>query len=224
MMGHRGVRLGITFPAITAMQTRAVLESAAELAAEGIKCLPELMIPVTCDPAELRDQKKIIAATADAVIKEFGLKKLYFKVRTPIEVPRAALLAGAMAAEAEFFSFGTNDLTQMTFGFSRDDSGAFMNRYLAAGILENDPFRTIDRNGVGYLIRHAVKSGRKERGNLKTGICGEQGGEAESIRFCHEVGLDYVSCSPFRVPPARLAAAQAAIEQKNNQKSFRMKK
>ncbi|MDD4817840.1 MAG: pyruvate, phosphate dikinase [Victivallaceae bacterium] len=214
MMGHRGVRLGITFPAITAMQTKAVLESAAELAADGIKCRPELMIPVTCDPKELVDQKKIIAETADEVRRKSGLKKLEFKVGTMIEVPRAALLAGEMAVEAEFFSFGTNDLTQLTFGFSRDDAGSFLNRYLASGILAEDPFRTVDTGGVGLLIRHAVKAGRKTRPKLKTGICGEQGGEAETIKFCHELGLDYVSCSPFRVPPARLAAAQAAIKKK----------
>jgi len=213
MMGHRGVRLGITYPEITEMQARAVLEAAAELSAAGGKCKPEMMIPVTCDPAELRDQKKVIAQAAEAVKHKFKLDKLEYQVGTMIEIPRAAILAGKMAEEAEFFSFGTNDLTQMTFGFSRDDIGAFLQAYLDKGILADDPFQTIDRDGVGHLIEMAVRAGRATRKNMKMGICGEQGGEPRSVAFCHQLGISYVSCSPFRVPIARLAAAQAAIKE-----------
>ena len=211
MMGHRGVRLGVTYPEVTAMQIRAILESAAEIIQAGGKCKPEIMIPVTCDPAELRDQKKIIAAMAENVMKSYKIKKLEYMVGTMIEIPRAALLADRMAEEAEFFSFGTNDLTQMTFGFSRDDIGGFLDAYLDKKLLPADPFQTIDQDGVGALIRHAVKAGRSTRKNLKVGICGEQGGDPKSVAFCHGLGLTYVSCSPFRVPIARLAAAQAAI-------------
>ncbi|MEA4862367.1 MAG: pyruvate, phosphate dikinase [Victivallaceae bacterium] len=213
MMGHRGVRLGITYPEITEMQARAVLEAAAELSAAGGKCKPEMMIPVTCDPAELRDQKKVIAQAAETVKRKFKLDKLDYQVGTMIEIPRAAIMAGKMAEEAEFFSFGTNDLTQMTFGFSRDDIGAFLQAYLDKGILADDPFQTIDRDGVGHLIEMAVQSGRATRKNMKMGICGEQGGEPRSVAFCHQLGISYVSCSPFRVPIARLAAAQAAIKE-----------
>ena len=211
MMGHRGVRLGITYPEITAMQARAIFECAAEIIKAGGKCKPEIMIPVTCDPGELKDQKKIIAAAADEIAKKFKLKKIDYLVGTMIEIPRAALLADRMAAEADFFSFGTNDLTQMTFGFSRDDIGAFLGAYLDKKLLPADPFQTIDRDGVGALIEHSVKAGRAVRKDLKVGICGEQGGDPKSVELCHELGLTYVSCSPFRVPIARLAAAQAAI-------------
>ena len=169
------------------------------------------MIPVTCDSLELRDQKAIVTRVAEEVKAKFKLKKLDYLVGTMIEIPRAALLADKMAEEADFFSFGTNDLTQMTFGFSRDDIGGFLGAYLEKKILPADPFQTIDRDGVGLLIEHAVDAGRSVRPELKIGICGEQGGEAKSVEFCNSIGLSYVSCSPFRVPLARLAAAQAAI-------------
>ena len=211
MMGHRGVRLGVTYPEVTAMQIRAILECACEIIKEGGKCTPEIMIPVTCEPNELKDQKKIIAEIARSVKEEQKMDSLDYLVGTMIEIPRAALLADRMAEEADFFSFGTNDLTQMTFGFSRDDIGSFLGDYLQKQILKADPFQTIDPDGVGFLIRHAVKAGRSVRGSLKVGICGEQGGDPKSVAFCHGLGLNYVSCSPFRVPVARLAAAQAAI-------------
>ena len=211
MMGHRGVRLGITYPEITETQVRAIFECAAELLKSGAECKPEIMIPVTCDSLELRDQKAIVTRVAEEVKAKFKLKKLDYLVGTMIEIPRAALLADKMAEEADFFSFGTNDLTQMTFGFSRDDIGGFLGAYLEKKILPADPFQTIDRDGVGLLIEHAVDAGRSVRPELKIGICGEQGGEAKSVEFCNSIGLSYVSCSPFRVPLARLAAAQAAI-------------
>ena len=213
MMGHRGVRLGVTYPEITAMQARAIFEAAAEIMKKDKKpCHVEMMIPVTCDPNELKDQKKIIEQVAAEVSAKEKIKKFDYMVGTMIEIPRAAILAGKMAEEAEFFSFGTNDLTQMTFGFSRDDIGAFVGEYLRKDIIPADPFQTIDREGVGWMIRHAVEAGRATRKNLKAGICGEQGGEPKSVEFCHEVGLTYVSCSTYRVPIARLAAAQAAIK------------
>ncbi len=212
MMGHRGVRLGITYPEITETQVRAIFEAAAELIRDGRKAMPEIMIPVTCDVNELKHQKAIIARVHDEVCKAMGLRRIPHLVGTMIEVPRAALLADRMAEEAEFFSFGTNDLTQMGFGFSRDDIGGFLQYYLDKKILKADPFQTIDQDGVGQLIEMAVQKGRATRPDLKVGICGEQGGDPVSVAFCHRVGLNYVSCSPYRVPIARLAAAQAAIQ------------
>jgi len=212
MMGHRGVRLGISYPEVTEMQVRAIFECAAELNKAGRKCIPEIMVPVTCDVAELDVTKKIVDAVDADVKKRFGLASLEYKYGTMIEIPRAALLADRMAKTAEFFSFGTNDLTQMTFGFSRDDIGSFMNDYLEQKILAADPFQTIDQDGVGQLIKMAVEKGRATRQHLKVGICGEQGGDPASVEFCYKNNLTYVSCSPFRVPIARLAAAQAAIK------------
>ncbi len=212
MMGHRGVRLGVTYPEVTEMQARAVFEAAAELIASGVKCKPEIMVPVTCEANELKHQKVIIARVHAAVCAEKKIKAFPYLVGTMIEIPRAALLADRMAEEAEFFSFGTNDLTQMTFGFSRDDIGGFLPDYLEKKLLPADPFQTIDQSGVGQLIQMAVQKGRSTREHLKVGICGEQGGDPASVAFCHRSGLSYVSCSPFRVPIARLAAAQAALK------------
>ncbi len=214
MLGHRGVRLGITYPEITEMQVRAILEAAAELIKEGKKAVPEIMIPVTCARTELDNQKAIVEKVDKEVREKFGLKKLPFSFGTMIEIPRAALQAGNMARTAEFFSFGTNDLTQMTFGFSRDDIGSFLPDYLNSKILPADPFQTIDQDGVGELIKFGIERGRAVRKDLKVGICGEHGGDPDSVKFCCRVGMSYVSCSPFRVPIARLAAAQAAIEGK----------
>ena len=212
MMGHRGIRLGVTYPEITTMQSRAIFESAAELIKEGVKAQPEVMIPLTCDVNEIISQKKLIRAAYDEVVTKTKVKKLNFSVGTMIEIPRAAVLAYEVAQETDFFSFGTNDLTQMTFGFSRDDIGSFLPEYLKQGILEADPFQTLDQRGVGMLIEHAVAEGRDAKPNLKVGICGEHGGDPESVEFCHREGFTYVSCSAFRVPIARLAAAQAAAK------------
>ena len=213
MMGHRGVRLGITYPEITKMQLKAILESAAELINDGKNPIPEIMVPVTCDVKELDITKVLLDQIYPEVCKNYGLKSIDIKYGTMLETPRAALLANKMAQTAEFFSFGTNDLTQLTFGFSRDDTGGFMNDYLEKGIISLDPFQSIDQNGVGELVKLAVERGKATRKDIKIGICGEQGGDPASVRFCYKAGLDYVSCSPFRVPIARLAAAQAAISE-----------
>ena len=214
MLGHRGCRLGIVYPEITAMQAQAIFEAACEVKKEeGIEVHPEVMIPLVGDVEELRDQRRIVDEVAEEVFERYGLEVQY-KVGTMIEIPRGALTADEVAQEAEFFSFGTNDLTQTTFGISRDDAGKFLRAYLEKGIWEFDPFTKLDRRGVGQLMEMAVKKGRATRGDLETGICGEHGGEPSSVEFCHQIGLDYVSCSPFRVPIARLAAAQAAVREK----------
>ncbi|OQX53505.1 MAG: pyruvate, phosphate dikinase [Candidatus Omnitrophica bacterium 4484_213] len=212
MLGHRGCRLGIIYPEITEMQARAIFEAAAELTREGMSITPEIMVPLVSDLAEFKSQKEIIMEVAEKVIEEQKVK-LNYLIGTMIEVPRAALTAQEIAREAEFFSFGTNDLTQMTFGFSRDDAGKFLPAYIERGILKQDPFVVIDQEGVGQLVKLGLQRGRSTRHDLKIGICGEHGGEPSSVEFCHRVGLDYVSCSPFRVPIARLAAAQAAIKE-----------
>jgi pyruvate,orthophosphate dikinase len=213
MMGHRGVRLGVTYPEVTEMQVRAIFESAAELVKAGKQPHPEIMVPVTCDVAELDVTKRIVDRVHAEVEQKLGVAVKYL-YGTMIEIPRACLLADRMARSAEFFSFGTNDLTQMTFGFSRDDIGGFLQDYLDDGILAADPFQTIDAVGVGQLIEMAVQKGRATRPDLKIGICGEQGGDPASVDFCFRSGLSYVSCSPYRVPIARLAAAQAAVKTK----------
>jgi pyruvate,orthophosphate dikinase len=210
MLGHRGVRLGITYPEITEMQTRAIIEAACKLAKEGTKCVPEIMIPLVGHVKELRDQKAVVERVAEDVMKEQGIKIQYL-VGTMIEVPRGAVTADEIALEAQFFSFGTNDLTQLTFGFSRDDIGKFLGAYQDKKILDKDPFATIDTVGVGALVSMGVQKGRAARPSLKVGICGEHGGDPSSIHFFEKAGLDYVSCSPYRVPVARLAAAQAAL-------------
>jgi len=211
MLGHRGCRLGITYPEITQMQARAIFEAACKLKKEKVDVKPEVMVPLVGTVTELKMQKDIIVQTAEKVMSETGVRVDYL-VGTMIEVPRAALTADEIATEAQFFSFGTNDLTQMTFGFSRDDAGKFLREYVDKKILPVDPFKTLDRNGVGQLVRMAVEKGRKTKPDLKLGICGEHGGDPNSIEFCHIAGLNYVSCSPFRVPIARLAAAHAAIK------------
>ena len=213
MLGHRGCRLGNTYQEITEMQTRAILGAAVELKKEGVEVFPEIMVPLVGISHEFEMQEKIIRATAEKVFHEEGMRVDY-KVGTMIEIPRATLTAHKIAKTAEFFSFGTNDLTQLTFGYSRDDIGSFLPTYLRKKILKVDPFMTIDQNGVGQLVRLGVQNGRMEKPDLKCGICGEHGGDPESVKFFHRVGLNYVSCSPFRVPIARLAAAQAAIEDK----------
>ena len=211
MLGHRGCRLGNTYPEITAMQTRAILGAACELKKEGLDPHPEIMVPLTGILYEFEAQEKVIRETAAKVFAEEGVE-VPFKVGTMIEIPRAALTANRIASRAEYFSFGTNDLTQMTFGYSRDDIASFLPVYLEKKILKVDPFQVLDQNGVGQLVEMAVEKGRQVRPELKCGICGEHGGEPSSVKFCHKVGLNYVSCSPFRVPIARLAAAQAAVE------------
>jgi pyruvate,orthophosphate dikinase len=213
MLGHRGCRLGITYPEIYAMQVRAIIEAACNLKKKGIKIVPEIMIPLVGTKKELSILKDLSVETINKVFAEKGTT-LEYMIGTMIEVPRAALTADRVAEIAEFFSFGTNDLTQMTLGFSRDDSGSFMGAYLGQGIFEKDVFQTIDEEGVGSLIQLAVEKGRKTKKDLKVGICGEHGGDPSSIYFCHKVGMNYVSCSPYRVPIARLAAAQAVLRQK----------
>lgn len=213
MLGHRGCRLTITYPEIAIMQTKAIILAALELKAEGIECFPEIMIPLVGIDEELKYLKNIIKQTADDLIKQSN-KPLKYLVGTMIEIPRACTVADQIAKEADFFSFGTNDLTQMTFGFSRDDAGKFLFDYLAKGILKEDPFKTIDTQGVGALMKMAVEKGKNANKNLRLGICGEHGGDPESIEFVHSIGLDYVSCSPYRVPIARLACAQATINRK----------
>jgi pyruvate, orthophosphate dikinase len=211
MLGFRGCRLAIVYPEIAEMQARAIFEAAAEAARRcGKPVAPEIMVPLIASKAEFDLVKSRIDATAAAVARETGARIAY-QVGTMIELPRAVLLAGDIAQTAEFFSFGTNDLTQTTFGISRDDAASFLGTYMARGILAVDPFVSIDREGVGELIRIGVERGRAARRKLKVGICGEHGGDPASVAFCHEIGLDYVSCSPFRVPIARLAAAQAAL-------------
>ena len=211
MLGHRGCRLGITFPEITAMQTRAILSAACELKQEGKNPMPEIMVPLIGILYELKQQKEIIQKVAKEVFAEYGVE-VEFEIGTMIEIPRAALTADRIATEAQYFSFGTNDLTQMTFGYSRDDIASFLPAYLEKKILKVDPFQVLDQNGVGQLIKMAVEKGRAVRPGLRTGICGEHGGEPSSVKFCARVGMNYASCSPFRVPIARLAAAQAAVE------------
>ncbi len=212
MLGHRGCRLGITYPEITEMQARAILEAAMELKAEGIKTFPEIMIPLIGTLDEFKLQEKIVRTVAEEVFAEKA-DRIEYLVGTMIEIPRAALTADKIAAHAEFFSFGTNDLTQMGFGYSRDDAGKFLPIYIEKGILKADPFQVLDQEGIGQLVEMGTSKGRSTNANLKVGICGEHGGEPSSVEFCHKVGMNYVSCSPFRVPIARLAAAQAAIKQ-----------
>ncbi len=212
MLGHRGCRLGITFPEITAMQTRAILSAACELKKEGKDPRPEIMVPLIGTLHEFEPQKEIIEKTAKEVFAEYGIE-IEFEIGTMIEIPRAALTADRIAEQAQYFSFGTNDLTQMTFGYSRDDIASFLPVYLEKKILKVDPFQVLDQKGVGQLVKMAVEKGRAVRPNLRTGICGEHGGEPTSVKYCAKIGLNYASCSPFRVPIARLAAAQAAVEE-----------
>jgi pyruvate, orthophosphate dikinase len=210
MLGHRGCRLGITYPEITRMQTRAIIEAACMLAKDKQEVHPEIMVPLVGTDKEFMSQKDVIDETANVVMKEQGIT-LEYLVGTMIEIPRAALVAADIAKSAAFFSFGTNDLTQMTFGYSRDDAGKFLSAYLEQKILPVDPFQSIDQKGVGRLVSWASKEGKEANPSLKLGICGEHGGDPESIVFCDTLGLQYVSCSPYRVPVARLAAAQASI-------------
>jgi pyruvate,orthophosphate dikinase len=212
MLGHRGCRLGNTYPEISEMQARAIIEAALNLKAKGVTAIPEIMIPLIGTVQEFRMQEEIIRSTAEKVFEERG-DKIEYLVGTMIEIPRAALTADQIGKHAEFFSFGTNDLTQMGFGYSRDDSGKFLPIYVDAGILKHDPFQVLDQEGIGQLIQMGTERGRSARPDLKVGICGEHGGEPSSVEFCHGVGMNYVSCSPYRVPIARVAAAQAAIKQ-----------
>ena len=212
MMGHRGVRLGVTYPEITRMQVRAILEAAAELTQEGKKPYPEIMVPVVAEARELLSQRSIVDEIYKEILAKYKLKKIKFMYGTMIEIPRACIVADKIAECVEFFSYGTNDLTQMGFGFSRDDIGGFLAEYIRKSILPEDPFQSIDQSGIGELIEIGITRGRKTNPKLEVGICGEHGGEPRSVHFCHRVGMDYVSCSPFRVPIARLAAAQAVLE------------
>jgi len=210
MLGFRGCRLGISYPEITEMQARAIFEAAIEVTKAGMKVKPEIMIPLVSHVKELKLQEEIVRKVANEVFKEKG-KKIKYLVGTMIELPRAALTANEIAEVAEFFSFGTNDLTQTTFGLSRDDAGKFLPMYIDREILPRDPFESLDQSGVGQLVEMGTNKGRSVNPKLKVGICGEHGGEPESVEFCHRTGLNYVSCSPFRVPIARLAAARAAL-------------
>lgn len=212
MLGHRGCRLGVTYPEITEMQTRAIIEAAVELAGQGVEVLPEIMVPLIGTLEEFENQARVIRSTAEKVFEETG-RRVDYLVGTMIEIPRAALTADRIAKEAEFFSFGTNDLTQMTFGYSRDDAGKFLPYYVENKILSGDPFQTIDFEGVGKLVQMGTELGRSVKPDLKVGICGEHGGDPASVGFCYRIGMDYVSCSPFRVPIARLAAAQANLKE-----------
>jgi pyruvate, orthophosphate dikinase len=222
MLGHRGCRLGVTYPEITEMQTEAVIEAACELAKRGTKIIPEIMIPLVGDVAELKNQKAIVVKKAEEVIKKHGVK-LEYLIGTMIELPRAAVTADKIAVEADFFSFGTNDLTQTTFGFSRDDTAKIIRYYQDNGLYEKDPFQVLDRGGVGQLLQMGVAKGRFVKPKLKVGICGEHGGDPNSVEFCHVSGLNYVSCSPYRVPIARLAAAQAALKHSGKSKEYSSK-
>ena len=211
MLGHRGCRLGITYPEITEMQGRAIFEAAVRAKRRGVDVRPEIMIPLVATLKEFENQRAVLMDVAHQVLDVMG-EEIPYTIGTMIELPRAALTADEIASKAEFFSFGTNDLTQTTFGLSRDDAGRFLPNYVDRGILPDDPFQVLDQTGVGKLIGFAVSAGRGVRPQLKVGICGEHGGEPRSVKFCHTMGLDYVSCSPFRVPIARLAAAHAALE------------
>jgi pyruvate, orthophosphate dikinase len=223
MLGFRGCRLGIVYSEISEMQSRAVFEAAAEVQKSGVKVTPEVMIPLVGFKKELDLQVEVVHRVAKEVMKEKGVR-LDYLVGTMIEVPRGALTADEIAQSAEFFSFGTNDLTQTTLGMSRDDSGSFLGHYQELEIVKTNPFATIDQTGVGQLMQVAVAKGRKTRPDIKLGICGEHGGDPDSVKFCHGIGLTYVSCSPFRVPVARLAAAQAMVEEKQAQKKAQKKK
>jgi pyruvate,orthophosphate dikinase len=213
MLGTRGCRLGITYPEISEMQARAIFEAACEVAARGVKVLPEIMVPLVSHVRELGLQREVVEKAARDVFLE-KKKKVSYLVGTMIEIPRAALTADEVAQEAQFFSYGTNDLTQTTFGLSRDDTGPIIGEYEKLGILKEDPFQVIDTSGVGQLVRMGTEKGRRARPGLKVGICGEHGGDPASVEFCHSVGLDYVSCSPYRIPVARLAAAQIVLKEK----------
>jgi pyruvate,orthophosphate dikinase len=214
MLGHRGCRLAVTYPEIAAMQTRAIITAAINVNKEkGYNIVPEIMVPLVGEIKELKYVKDVIVDTINDVFAKTGVT-LKYKVGTMIEVPRAAITADEIAKEAEYFSFGTNDLTQMTFGFSRDDAGKFLPDYYAKKIFESDPFAKLDQDGVGKLMKMAIKLGKETRPDIHLGICGEHGGDPSTIEFCHSIGLDYVSCSPFRVPVARLAAAHAAVKEK----------
>jgi pyruvate,orthophosphate dikinase len=224
MMGHRGVRLGVTYPGITAMQVRAIFEAAAELVKAGKDPYPEIMVPVVAEAKELVNQKEIVDKIYEEVLAKYNLKKIKHLYGTMIEIPRACIVADRIAQTVEFFSYGTNDLTQMGFGFSRDDIGGFLADYIKKGILPEDPFQSIDQSGIGELIRIGIEQGRKTNSRLEIGICGEHGGDPRSVHFCHQVGMNYVSCSPFRVPIARLASAQAALIYRTGKKAGKEKK
>ena len=223
MLGLRGCRLGITMPEITRMQARAIMEAACELAKEGVKIVPEIMIPLVGMVSEMKSQKDLIREVAQETMKRYDVKLSYL-IGTMIELPRAAVTAEHIAKEAEFFSFGTNDLTQTTFGFSRDDAAKFIDHYRTVGIMESDPFAVLDREGVGSLMQQAIVGGRTTRSDIKLGICGEHGGDPSSVEFCHQVGLDYVSCSPYRVAIARLAAAHAALAEEDTKRASKSTK